>query len=245
MTKSVQVKILELDVEVFGNKSRIHPVLIWDEAEATLIDSGYPGIFEQLRQAVEQAGVSFQQVKRVLITHHDWDHIGTLPDILQFNGSVQIHAHAAEKPYIEGDIPPVKLTPERIAARIAMLPENMRAVAAATFASLPKAPVSRLVADNELLPVHGGIRVIHTPGHSPGHICLYICDCRLLVTGDQLRVDNGKLIGPAPEYTPDLPAALASLGKLLRYDINNVVCYHGGLYEGDIAARIARITEEI
>jgi glyoxylase-like metal-dependent hydrolase (beta-lactamase superfamily II) len=244
MTDQVQYKILELDVEVFGNTSRIHPVLIWDEAEATLIDGGYPGVFGQLKQAVAEAGVAFEQVKRVIITHHDWDHMGVLPDILRFNGQIQICAHAAEQPYIEGVLPPLKLTPASIAARIQQLPENMRAQAAETFANLPKAPVSRLLADNELLPIHGGIRVIHTPGHSPGHICLYAGACRLLVVGDQLRVNDGILVGPAPEYTPDMPLALQSMAKLTGFDIDKVVCYHGGVYGDDAAARIARLGAE-
>ena len=239
---SVHFSILSLDVDVFGTLSTIHPVLLWDQAGATLIDAGYPGIFAQLRQGVEQRIPSFNQISRLILTHQDWDHTGTVPDILHMlKGQIQIFAHAEEKPYLEGAIPHYKLTPERIAARIQSLPEPMREKAAATFSNLPAFPIDHAMKDGEILPFHGGIEVIHTPGHTPGNICLYVKSHRLLIAGDQLRINGGTLIGPAPEHTPDMKAALQSLKKLLRNDIDCVACYHGGSYAANAAARIAEI----
>lgn len=243
MQRSVHVNVLPLEADVFGTLSRIHPVLLWDQDGATLIDTGYPGIFSQLRQAVEQIIPSFNQVKRIILTHQDWDHIGTVPDILDTcNGQIEIFAHASEKPYLEGAIPHYKLTPERIAARLQTLPEHLRAKAGSTLSNLPKFQVNHPMRDGEILPFHGGIEVIHAPGHTPGNICLYIRSHRLLIAGDQLRIDSGTLVGPAPEHTPDMPTALQSLKKLLSYDIDDVICYHGGTCTSNAAVRIAEIT---
>ncbi len=240
--KNVQFSALALDVDVFGAASRIYPVLVWDEDGATLIDAGYPGTFAQLRAAVEREIRSFGRVDRVVLTHQDWDHIGTVPDIIQaLKGQVQILAHTAEKPYLEGVIPHCKLTPQWIAARIQALPAPMRENAAEVFANLPRFQVSHALQDGEVLPVHGGIEVIHVPGHTPGNVCLYVRSKRLLIAGDQLRVVDGALVGPAAEHTPDMVAARESLKKLLKYDIESVACYHGGVYTANAAARISEL----
>lgn len=242
MQESIHVSDLALDVNVLGTPSTIHPVLLWDQDGATLVDAGYPGIFPQFRQAVEQRIQSLKHLKRIILTHQDWDHTGTIPDFLHaLEGQVQIFAHTREKPYLEGTVPHYKLTPAQIAARIQSLPESLREKANAMLNNLPKFQVTHALEDGEVLPFHGGIEVIHVPGHTPGNMCLYVKSRRLLIAGDQLRVDGGMLVGPAPEYTPDMETAQQSLKKLLNYDIHSVICYHGGAYSSNAAVKIAEI----
>ena len=238
----MKIKALTLDVDMFGAQSKIYPTLIWDDTGATLIDVGFPGQFEQLVQAVTAAGISFAQIKRVIITHQDWDHIGTLPEIIKAtNGKVELYAHINEKPYLEGTLPYLKMSPERIAVRLQSLPAEIREKAAATFASIPTVIITQTMADGDTLPFHSGIEVIHTPGHTPGHVCLYLKSHRLLIAGDQLRLENGHLVGPAEIHTPDMTTALNSLKKLASYDIERVICYHGGLSEARTSIRIAEL----
>lgn len=242
MKNEVKIEALALDVDMLGTRSTVHPVLIWDETGATLVDTGFPGQFEQLVKAVINAGVPFTKINHVIITHQDWDHIGTLSNIITArDNDVDILAHVNERPYIEGTLPYIKMTPERIAARLQSLPEEMRSEAAATFANIPTAHITHALVDGEKLPFHGGIDIIHTPGHTPGHICLYLQSHRLLIAGDQLRVENGRLVGPAEMHTPDMPTALNSLKKLVNYDIDRVICYHGGLYGPNAASSIAEL----
>ncbi len=80
------------------------------------------------------------------------------------------------------------------------------------------------------MPLHGGIEVIHTPGHTPGHLSLFVKKARLLIAGDELRVEEGELVGPSEWATPDTKQASASLRKLTEYQIDYVLCYHGGFY---------------
>jgi len=244
MKNPVRAEVLALDGDIFGAPVRIYPVLIWDDADATLIDAGYPGLFAPLAQAVAAKIGALRRIKRVIVTHQDWDHTGLLPDILRVGDGIQIYAHRLEKPYIERTRPDYKLTPEKIAARIAALPPAVRDKAAAVFSSLPAAPVHHLLEDGDVIPAHGGLEIIHVPGHTPGNLCLYLKTLRLLIAGDQLRVVDGALVGPAPEHTPDLPLARRSLAKLLRYDIDRVFCYHGGPWGPNAAARIAALAAE-
>jgi len=105
----------------------------------------------------------------------------------------------------------------------------------------PKAPVDRTVSDAQQLPYCGGITVIATPGHTPGHISLYHAPTRTLIAGDAMVVTDCKLFGPNPQVTLDLDLATKSLRKLTQYDIATVICYHGGLYRGDANKRISAI----
>jgi glyoxylase-like metal-dependent hydrolase (beta-lactamase superfamily II) len=53
--------------------------------------------------------VSFGQLKAVILTHQDVDHIGCLPEILQECGNhIKVYAHELDKPYIQGEIPLLK-----------------------------------------------------------------------------------------------------------------------------------------
>lgn len=59
----------------------IHPTLLLDQEDAILIDTGFPGQFGELRAAIEKTGTSLRQLKAVILTHQDLDHIGNLPEI--------------------------------------------------------------------------------------------------------------------------------------------------------------------
>jgi glyoxylase-like metal-dependent hydrolase (beta-lactamase superfamily II) len=243
------VEALELQATNFmGVPSIIHPTLFRENGSAILVDTGFPGLLPQIREAVEQTGLQFSKLDSVVITHHDLDHIGSLATIRdELPESLDILAHAGERPYIQGDLSPIKQTPERTAQREAhlnTLPEEQRTFLKALLAVPTSAKVDRTLADAEVLPFAGGITVIHTPGHTPGHICLYHARSKTLVTGDALNLINGKLTGPNPVHTYDLALALDSLKKLAAYDIENVICYHGGVYRGgDANRRIAELAE--
>ncbi len=91
------------------------------------------------------------------------------------------------------------------------------------------------------LPYLGGVAVIHTPGHTLGHICLYLKDSRILIAGDALDVEEGRLV-PAPASTNyNLGLCKQSLQKLAGYVIQSVICYHGGLYEDQPLQRITTL----
>jgi glyoxylase-like metal-dependent hydrolase (beta-lactamase superfamily II) len=102
-----------------------------------------------------------------------------------------------------------------------------------------KADVTKTVDDGEVLPC--GAEVVYTPGHTPGHICLYLKESHTLISGDALNVTNGLLL-PAPERLSfDMEASKASLQKLTGFDIETVVCYHGGMYSENVNQRIKEL----
>lgn len=238
-----RTRITQLDIAVNrdGRARVIHPTLIWDEENMILVDTGFPGQIKEFRAAIEGLGLNADRLSKVIITHQDRDHIGGLFEIVKASSQkIEVLAHPAEKPYIQGD----EILIKRHAADG---PRDSGVVTPAVKSSIePFAPakVNVLVTDGETLPYCGGITVIHTPGHTPGHICLYHRQSRTLISGDALNVVNGQLTGPNPLHTHDLDRATKSLKKLSLYDIQSVICYHGGLYRGVARRRIAELAKE-
>ncbi|GMA63137.1 MBL fold metallo-hydrolase [Alicyclobacillus fastidiosus] len=224
------IEMLELEMNMMGNRMTIHPTLLYDDHHAVLVDVAMPGQLEAIQSAVKKAGVPFENIDAVILTHQDIDHIGSIQDVLKAVGKpIDVYAHAEDKPYIEGDKTPIKMTPERVSAMLAHLPEDARKQAEAVFLNPPTAKVTKVVADGEILPFFGGIQVIFTPGHTPGHISLYHQATKTLITGDATVSQNGKIVGPNPQATPDMPLALESQKKFTSFDILKAICYHGGL----------------
>lgn len=234
--------MLELEMNFMGNASTIHPTLLFDDNEAILVDVGMPGQLEAIQTAMEKAGVPFDHLKAVILTHQDIDHIGSIEQVLAAK-KVPVYAHALDKPYIEGDKEPIKMNRERIEQMLANLPEDVRERAKAMFGNVPTAKVDHTVEDGEVLPFFGGITVIFTPGHTPGHISLYHNATKTLITGDATVSQAGKILGPNEHATPDMPSALQSHKKFTAYDIDRVICYHGGLCTEDVNGQFANFAQ--
>lgn len=234
--------VLQLHIPTPAGLNPIHPVLLRDHDGITLIDTGMIGQFAELQTALEQEGVQLPDIKRIIITHQDIDHIGNLGALLDAIPGLEVWAHAEEVPYLNGELPLIKFTPERKA----MLPAPVAELAEQLLAQLPEIQVARVLQDGDMLPLLGedGIQVIHTPGHTPGHICLYVRDQHLLLAADELRVVDGELVGPAPPATPDMPEALRSLNRLTGLKLDKVLCYHGGEYTQDPSERINALARE-
>ncbi len=177
----------------------------------------------------------------MILTHQDIDHIGGLSALKAQNPNLKIWAHTLEKPYVQGEKKLVKIS-AAVMESLKRLPEPMGKRLLHVFENPPTAAVDNTLEDGEILPVCGGITVIHTPGHTPRHICLYLAASKILIAGDALTADESVLHGPVPEHAANIDEAMESLKKLLPLDIERVVCYHGGVAECG-AARIQEIIE--
>jgi glyoxylase-like metal-dependent hydrolase (beta-lactamase superfamily II) len=241
------VEMLELNAELMNGPGVLCPALIWDRQNAVLVDAGLPGMAPQFIEAIENSGVSPAALSHIIVSHHDLDHIGSLGALQKkLSQRIEVLSHRDEVPYVQGERIPIKMTPERMAEMqelMKSLPEERRRAMQEMNEVLKnqKLKVDRTIADGEVLPICGGIQIIHTPGHTPGHLCIYLPSVKTLIAGDALFVENGNLVTAPPFFNADTPTALASLKKLTRYDIENVISYHGGLYRDAPNRRIAEI----
>jgi glyoxylase-like metal-dependent hydrolase (beta-lactamase superfamily II) len=242
------VQMLEISMNMLGVESKIFPTLIWDENNMILVDTGLPGTVNKIQDEITKADLSFDKINQIIITHADIDHIGgisELQDVLTDN--VLVLAHNDDKPFIQGEKTLNKITPERmkqLQEQIKKMPEDQRKPVLEMFQNPPKSHVDKILEDGSELPYCGGIVIIHTPGHTPGHICLYFKQSKILVAGDVLHIVDGELRGPYPHNTPDMESALDSLKKLTKYDIEKIVCYHSGLFTANPNQKLKELTSK-
>lgn len=240
------IEMLEISSNIMGSTNNIYPVLMWDDRDMVLIDTGFPGQLEKFQEAVKNIGLSFQRVSKILLTHQDIDHVGSLESMVKaLNGKVEVIAHEIEKPYITGEETPIKLAQlEKNKDSLSDDRKDFYGMLKAGFAS-SKSNVSRTVVDGDVLPYCGGIKVIYTPGHTPGHICFYHRDSKTLIAGDEMNIQDHHLTGPNKIHTYDMGEAVKSLQKFIQYDIQNIVCYHGGLYNDNVNKTLCELIESI
>ena len=230
------VYVLPLPMVRDGQTHTLNLSLILDSAAGpTLVDAGLPGQLEGIAAALAEAGVEVRDLKRIVLTHQDVDHVGSLHDLVQASGALVL-AHETEAPFIDGTERPRFATPELLAARpeLRQLMERIRWT-----------PVDQPLRDGSHLDVAGGVRIVSTPGHTAGHICLFVERSGTLIAGDALTAGGGRLEGPSQAATQDMATAGLSVGELADLDVRAIVCYHGGVVSDDAAGQLRRVAGEL
>jgi glyoxylase-like metal-dependent hydrolase (beta-lactamase superfamily II) len=198
------VYVLSLPRNPQGAAGFLNLTLILDDDNGnTLVDAGLPGQAEAIGAALLEAGTGVRDLRRMIFTHQDLDHIGSGAALVRQSGA-RVFAHPADAPYVEGELRPIKVTPEMLERR-----PQMREV----LEHLEPVGVDEHLDDGERLELAGGIRVIFTPGHTPGHLSLYLERPKVLVAGDALTAEEGHLNGPNPPLTLDVGEAARSVRR--------------------------------
>ncbi len=191
--------------------------LLVDDGDLTLVDTGLPGRADLILEQIEELGYSPSDVKRIIITHHHADHTGSLA-VLKQATQAEVIAHPADAPYIDGTLAqPGPARPQwlsKLLARFSRL-----------WATEPVA-VDTLVNDGDELPILGGVKILHTPGHTPGSICLYLQNQKLLIAGDLLAHRLGLKL-PSRSFTADIAQEIQSVNRVACLEFD-VICFGHG-----------------
>lgn len=153
-------------------------VYLVDHGDVSLVDTGMPGDLGGLRRELAAAGYAESDLDRILLTHYDLDHVGTLAD-LAVDGP--IYAVEPDAGYVDGSRRPPLTRRKGLLQRV--LGRRI---------SRPSTPVQRL-ADGDAV---GGFRAYHTPGHTPGHAVYVHEDLDAALLGDLVVADDGRLRTP-------------------------------------------------
>lgn len=167
---------------------------------AALVDTGTAGSAPEIQRVLSGAGLDWDAVGDVVVTHHHPDHQGSLGAVLEAARTATAHAGAADRERIDS-------------------PRPLRAVGDG----------------DEVF----GLRVVATPGHTPGHVSVLDPDAGVLVVGDALVGRDGGVAGPDPGFTADLPTARASVRKLAGLDFDTVLFGHGEPVTSDAGRKVA------
>jgi glyoxylase-like metal-dependent hydrolase (beta-lactamase superfamily II) len=219
-------------------------VYVLGEGALTLIDAGAKinGAMDFLRDELSKIGCSFDDIERIIVTHGHVDHFGLAAGIRNTAGrEVKLFAHPEEKWRMStenfeaglwsqeaNDLMVMAGTPEEEIERARKRFSNMRNLAG------PVDEVDFLEDGDELEGTGFRLKVIHTPGHTAGSICLFESQSGILFTGDTII----KHISPNPIVEPrrrdlrdpcyqSLVAYLGSLERLKSLEVNYVFPGHG------------------
>ena len=227
-----QIIILDVAFQFGEVMDVIHPVVLKDEVNMVLVDCGYTGFLPEIEKAMEEKNLNCTDLTHVFITHQDHDHMGALAALKEKYPGVTIVASRVEAPYISGQQKSLRLA--QAEAMQPLLPDDQKEFGLA-FCNILKnvqlAMPELLVKDGDSLDWCGGCTVISTPGHTPGHISLYVNQEDILITGDAAALENGELTVANPQFTLDLDQAERSLEKIKVLGAKKIICYHGGVYQ--------------
>ncbi|MEU4422243.1 MBL fold metallo-hydrolase [Actinoplanes sp. NPDC024001] len=214
--------------------------LVDTEEGVTVIDAGLAGQWRELTAELASMGRSVSDIRGVVLTHGDTDHLGFAERLRRDHG-VPVYVHEADAARARGE---VKTKP-------AWGPVKLGAIAgflwyAARKGGLRTTYLSEVIVvrDGQVLDLPGAPRVIGLPGHSPGSIAIHVPVADAVFVGDGLttrHVLTGRH-GPQPApFTDDPEQALASLSRLEGIDATWLLPGHGTPWNGGIAEAVHTI----
>ncbi|MEO9049391.1 MAG: MBL fold metallo-hydrolase [Candidatus Dormiibacterota bacterium] len=230
----VAADVFELRLPIPFEDGLVNVFLFPDGKDADLLDCGMNSeeSVAMIRQAI--ANVGAKRLRRLVVTHIHPDHYGAA-GIFAGEGLADLYIHRLEVPlvhprYVElehlvGEVRRYLLVNGVPVDDAEILSNSQRALSDVVKTAEPSVQLDGA----ELLDVgRRRLRVEWTPGHSPGHICLYDPVDKLLFAGDHMLPDLSPNIGLHPQSTPDpLHEYLDGLERLARYEPRLILPAHG------------------
>lgn len=192
--------------------------LIVETTGLVLIDTGFQSSIKKIESYLSELGYGLTDIKHILITHADEDHYGSLAK-LKSNSAAQTYASPEEAEAISKGASSRNLNLKGIKKFGFWLIRNL-------FKARP-AQIDVQVHEGIILPFLGGLQIIATPGHTPGHISIYCPSQGILFAGDSMHSDGEWLHPSRGINTWDEPAALESVRKQSRLGARIVCVGHG------------------
>jgi glyoxylase-like metal-dependent hydrolase (beta-lactamase superfamily II) len=224
-----------------GSSSLVNSYLIEDAGAITIIDAGLRGHWKHLLRELEAMGRSPADIRALLLTHGDVDHVGFAERLRQEHG-VPVFVGAADAAEARGEVPKPAAArdPKRLVPMAGFLIYGL------THGGLRSTPIKEVtpIAGATTLDVPGTPAVIPLPGHTPGSVAYHVPSHDAIFMGDAMttRSVTTGIVGPAlGPFTVDPPKALASLDALDGLSARWVLPGHGDPWTGGLPEALRHI----
>ncbi len=224
----------------------VNSYLVDDGGQVTVIDAGMPGQYADLVRELTAMGRSVSDVRAVVLTHGDTDHIGFAERLRREQGvPVFVHALDADRARLlvrkaTGGWGPIRLRP--------FASFMLYGARKGGFRIPPVTELRTFDADGATLDVPGAPRVIHLPGHTPGSVAIHVPAVGALFVGDALTTHDVLTGAEGPRLAPftlDRETALASLARLEGIDAHWILPGHGQPWSGGADAAVRSVREAV
>jgi glyoxylase-like metal-dependent hydrolase (beta-lactamase superfamily II) len=207
----------------------------------TVVDCGFSRYFDQLPAALSELGRPLDAVAAVVLTHYHSDHVGSAERIRNETGAT-VFAPTGDAAGVRGG---------RVPAPRGLLSSLWRPAITRYMAHAIRNGGARMItvkefrtySDGDVLEVPGGLRAVHTPGHTGGHCSLLAEDAGVLFAGDALTTASFLTGETAPRVHPfneDADRARQSISRLEALAAGVVVFGHGGPFKGTPGEAVER-----
>jgi glyoxylase-like metal-dependent hydrolase (beta-lactamase superfamily II) len=191
--------------------------LLIDGSDLTLIDTGMAASKGKILQYIQSLGFKPQNLKSILITHSDIDHVGSVNSLREISGA-EVYASSIEASALKTGNPSREIKPKGLWVIVFKL--------FGFFTSKATVEVGNIIKDGDILPILEGLQVISSSGHTPGHLSFFLPKNQVLFAGDSIENHQGK---PGPNLsalTGDKQEAQKSFEKLMKLNPRVIACGH-------------------
>jgi glyoxylase-like metal-dependent hydrolase (beta-lactamase superfamily II) len=228
-----------VDVRFCGMPRVIATAVLHGPGGVALIDPGPSSTLPALRGGLEQAGVSFEDVRALVLTHIHLDHAGATGTLVREHPHLRVYVHERGAPHM--------IDPGRLLASAARLYGDDMERLWGEVRPVPQAAIVALRGEERISVGGRDLEVAYTPGHASHHVSYFSGDARIAFVGDTAGIrliPNGFILPPTPPPDIDLERWHASLSRIGRWRPETLFVTHFGPH-GGAAAHLAEMADRL
>jgi len=198
--------------------------LVEGDGGLALIDTSSSDVSARILDAIAAIGRRPDDLRAIVATHYHYDHTGNAAALVERTGA-RLCVHEDDVPYVDGTVPwmPMRRPWGSLLGRFGPAPYALK--------------VNYVLRDGDELRYAGGLRVVHAPGHTPGHIALHSAELGVLFTGDALMNTFGLRL-PMSMSSHDMDQARASIARIAELDYDIALPGHGAPILGRASEKV-------
>ena len=204
--------------------------LLVDDDGLDLVDAALPFNTGKILRYINRLGRDPSELRYLILTHAHPDHTGTIPN-LSSRANLQVLVHPQD----------TKVRPD--GRRWLYFPGRHLVAAYWDLPFFRRIYAQEMVEEGHRLPIMGGLRVLHTPGHTPGSIVLHLEERGVLFTGDILLSDGKRFTRPIPFPGTNFKEYRRSVERLARMEFDVACVGHGRPLMGDATSKVHEMLE--